>query len=118
MEQQSPTPPPSPLPPPPLPLSSSGSSDEGCCDETASLGSFGSISHFDDLETSTDWPFAIDDNDSDSGDRSEPAPVMNEPGSEPASLLIRAEVEQPNSVNAGYKIVFDNIDKNVKPRYS
>lgn len=25
--------------------------------------------------------------------------------------------QQPKSINAGYKLVFDNIDKNVKPRY-
>ena len=30
---------------------------------------------------------------------------------------INQQVEQPGSLNSGYKLVFDNIDKNVKPRY-
>lgn len=37
--------------------------------------------------------------------------------STPVRLLSPAGAIQPLSLNAGYKIVFDNIDKNVKPRH-
>ncbi len=36
---------------------------------------------------------------------------------EASAPLLREDVESSLSLNSGYKIVFDNIDKNVKPRY-
>ncbi len=34
-----------------------------------------------------------------------------------SAKIVQTFAKQPSSLNSGYKLVFDNIDKNVKPRY-
>ena len=72
------------------------------------------------LDDSTDDDGSSDD-ESTLYDSSSLSEEDNDPDEEavPTSPSADAEVAQnvPQSLNAGYKLVFDNIDKNVKPRY-
>lgn len=75
------------------------------------------------LEDSTDNDSTEDESTSyESSSLSEEEDGPEKAAAVPTSSLADAEVAQssalqPQSLNAGYKLVFDNIDKNVKPRY-
>lgn len=115
MELSPPSPPESPQSPPALLLTYS--SDE-VVDSSASAASLESFSeqHLDETNmqspvdssdcTSMSMASSIDGSDVD---------IMSDQMSEESQSS--EDGKQPISLNAGYKIVFDNIDKNVKPRH-
>ena len=115
MGESSPPPetPPPPLPPPSPPLLSSYPES----DDTASLSSLeSSTDHIDDLDMSEDFPFDGSDSDSETNVSAPLQSDVTNATNTNASAPLQTSGGDA-SHNAGYKMVFDNVDTNVKPRY-
>ena len=112
MEPSPPTSP-SPIPPlpPPPPRSSTPSS------ESESATSQGSSANMRDVTSSSDE--TSDDNSLDQSLEADNISCQEADtnGQENGPVEVPASLEQARSVNTGYKLVFDNIDKNVNPRH-
>ncbi len=117
MEESS-SPPETPLPPPP-PLSPPLLSSFQESDDTASQSSL--ESYIDDLDMSIDYPPFDDNSDSESDELNASelqSDVTNNTPSVSDTSPSQTESQTENvSCNSGYKLVFDNIDMNVRPRF-